>query len=69
MGELLAHLRRVHEKERVAPHGGGPGLQHGGGDGIPDAVAVEVPAQALLRVDGLYVVVYRTDDGRQFRVP
>ena len=69
MGELLAYLHWIHEKERVALHGGGPGLQHGGGDGIPDAVVVEVPAQALLRVDGPYVVVYRTDDGRQLRVP
>ena len=49
--------------------GGRTPLQHSGGNIIPDAVTVKVPAEHLLRVDGLHVVVYRMDGSRQLRVP
>ncbi len=55
--ELLAYLGRVDEQERVRPDGSRPVLQHGVGDGRLQRLVVEVPAQALLRVDRPYVVV------------
>lgn len=56
--ELLADLRRIDQEERVAPHGARTVLQP-----TPQRLAVQVPARPLLRVDGAYVVVYRTDYG------